>query len=136
MTSFTGEQELAIDISRLGEDACIVAGPGSGKTTVLVERYRRLVDSGIDPSEIIAITFTEKAAAKMRQMLSTAFQDSQDMLRKLDRAHVSTIHAFCSRILRDHATSAGVDPEFTVLDEQVAAIEQARALRETGRISR
>jgi len=131
MTSFTGEQELAIDISRLGEDACIVAGPGSGKTTVLVERYRRLVDSGIDPSEIIAITFTEKAAAKMRQMLSTAFQDSQDMLRKLDRAHVSTIHAFCSRILRDHATSAGVDPEFTVLDEQVAAIEQARALRET-----
>jgi ATP-dependent exoDNAse (exonuclease V) beta subunit len=131
MTEFTREQEEAIDIARLGEDACIVAGPGSGKTTVLVERYRRLVESGIDPSEIIAITFTEKAAANMRQKLSEAFQESEEKLRKLDRAHVSTIHAFCSRVLRDHATSAGVDPEFTILDEQVAAIEQARALRET-----
>jgi ATP-dependent exoDNAse (exonuclease V) beta subunit len=130
MVAFTREQEEAIDIARLGEDACIVAGPGSGKTTVLVERYRRLVESGIDPSEIIAITFTEKAAANMRQKLSDTFKGSEQTLRKLDRAHVSTIHAFCSRVLRDYATSAGVDPEFTILDEQVAAIEQARALRE------
>jgi ATP-dependent exoDNAse (exonuclease V) beta subunit len=131
MIVFTREQEEAIDIARLGEDACIVAGPGSGKTTVLVERYRRLVESGIDPSEIVAITFTEKAAANMREKLSEAFKDSPETLRKLDKAHVSTIHAFCSRVLRDYATSAGVDPEFTILDEQIAAIEQARALRET-----
>ena len=48
------EQELAIDLTRLGEDACIVAGPGSGKTAVLVERYTRLVlESGLTPSQIL-----------------------------------------------------------------------------------
>ena len=98
--NFTKEQERAIDIERLGQDACIVAGPGSGKTTVLVERYRRLVASGVNPARIIAITFTEKAAANMRSKLAKAFQDSPETLRELDRAHVSTIHAFCSRLLR------------------------------------
>jgi ATP-dependent helicase/nuclease subunit A len=128
---FTSEQEKAIDIDRLGQDACIVAGPGSGKTTVLVERYRRLVAAGIDPSKIVAITFTEKAAANMRTRLAQEFQNSPQVLADLDRAHVSTIHAFCSRLLRDHATEAAIDPEFTILDEQLGAIEQARALRET-----
>ena len=128
---FTEEQLLAIDIRRLGEDACIVAGPGSGKTTVLVERYRQLIASGLEPFEILAITFTEKAAANMRRRLAAEFAGDPEMLRKLDRAYVSTIHGFCSRLLRDHATAAGVDPEFTILDEQVAVLEQARALRET-----
>ena len=56
---FTTNQKRAIDMS-LGEDTCVVAGPGSGKTSVLVERYGRLVESGIPPREILAITFTEK----------------------------------------------------------------------------
>lgn len=128
---FTAEQAKAIDISRLGEDACIVAGPGSGKTTVLVERYRQLLANGVSPSEILAITFTEKAAANMRDKLATAFAGQHEVLRKLERAHVSTIHGFCSRMLKENAAAAGVDPEFVVLDEQSAVLEQARALRET-----
>ncbi len=126
---FTQEQLNAIDIARLGEDACIVAGPGSGKTTVLVERYRQLVASGIQPSEILAITFTEKAAANMRQRLASEFAGDSEMLRKLERAQVSTIHGFCSRLLKENATAAGVDPEFEVLDEQLAVLEQSKALR-------
>ena len=54
-------------------DACVVAGPGSGKTTVLVEYFRRLVADGIDPLRILAITFTEKAAGNMRKKLAEAF---------------------------------------------------------------
>ena len=68
MTAFTAAQLDAIDINRRNEDACIVAGPGSGKTTVLVEYFHRLVaDAHIDPLRILAITFTEKAAGNMRK---------------------------------------------------------------------
>ncbi len=128
---FTEEQLRAIDIGRLGQDACIVAGPGSGKTTVLVERYRQLIAGGIEPSEILAITFTEKAAANMRDRLSKQFAGDPELLRKLDRASVSTIHGFCSRLLKEYATAAGVDPEFVILDEQLAVLLQARCVRET-----
>ncbi len=127
---FTSEQLQAIDTGRLGEDACIVAGPGSGKTTVLVERYRQLVAQGVEPSEILAITFTEKAAANMRDRLAREFAQSPELLRKLERAYVSTIHGFCSRLLKENATVAGIDPEFTILDEQLAVLEQARCLRD------
>ncbi len=128
---FTDEQLKAIDISRLGEDACIVAGPGSGKTTVLVERIRQVIEAGMDPSEILAITYTEKAAQNMRERLSARFAGDAGVLRKLEHANVSTIHGYCSRVLRENATAAGVDPEFTILDEQRAILEQAHALRET-----
>ena len=58
---FTPSQLDAIDIEKRYLDACVVAGPGSGKTTVLVEYFKRLVAAGIDPLRILAITFTEKA---------------------------------------------------------------------------
>jgi ATP-dependent exoDNAse (exonuclease V) beta subunit len=128
---FTPEQERAIDVSMLGRDACIVAGPGSGKTTVLVERYRRLLEAGIKPAEILAITFTEKAAANMRERLMRQFHSDEKMLRELDRAYVSTIHGFCNRILHENAAEAGLDPEFTILDEQMGELELRRAIRET-----
>src|SRR5438094_945715 len=60
--AFTRDQLDAVDVSKRHLDACVVAGPGSGKTTVLVEYFGRLVASGVDPLRILAITFTEKAA--------------------------------------------------------------------------
>ncbi len=129
--NFTDEQHAAIDIARLGENASVVAGPGSGKTAVLVERYRRLVESGIEPANILAITFTEKAAANMRARMAKEFAGDPEMLRKLDRGWVSTIHSFCQRLLKQHSTAAGVDPAFQILDEQQAVLEQASALRLT-----
>ena len=63
----TARQLEAVDVSRRRADACVVAGPGSGKTTVLVEYFKRLVAAGVDPARILAITFTEKAAAQMRR---------------------------------------------------------------------
>ena len=65
----------AMDIDRSHQDTCVVAGPGSGKTTVLVEYFRRLVEAGADPLRILAITFTEKAAGNMRDKLAEAFRD-------------------------------------------------------------
>src|SRR4051795_13331955 len=118
-TPFTRAQQEAIDIARRHEDSCIVAGPGSGKTTVLVEYFRRLVaDAHVDPLRILAITFTEKAAANMRKKLGQAFQDRPGTRARLERAWVSTVHGFCARLLRENAVFAGVDPEFKVADER------------------
>src|ERR1700722_17826613 len=112
---FTADQLAAIEYRRL--DSCVVAGPGSGKTTVLVERYRSLIeDHRLEPRNILAITFTEKAAANMKAKLAELFAHDQLRLRELESAYVSTIHGFCARVLRENAIAAGIDPRFSVLD--------------------
>lgn len=111
---FTPHQQDAVDIDKRHLDACVVAGPGSGKTTVLVEYFKRLVAAGIDPLRILAITFTEKAAGNMRKKLAEAFHEDNRIRAALERAWVSTVHGFCARLLRENAVFAGVDPEFTV----------------------
>jgi ATP-dependent exoDNAse (exonuclease V) beta subunit len=128
---FTEQQLRAIDIERLGQDMCVVAGPGSGKTTVLVERFRRLVrEAGMSPARILAITFTEKAATNMKQKLAEAFRDRPEDRRQIERAYVSTVHGFCMRLLRENAIFAGIDPEFRILDERQAGTMAALAVSE------
>lgn len=127
MTEFTQDQKSAIEYRSM--DACVVAGPGSGKTTVLVERYKRLVEThGFSPDRILAITFTEKAAANMKARLAAEFRGNDARLRELDHAWVSTIHGFCARVLRENAIAAGVDPRFTVLDATESVNLQHEAL--------
>jgi superfamily I DNA/RNA helicase len=118
--NYTPAQLAAIDIARRQRDACVVAGPGSGKTTVLVEYFRRLVAAGADPLRILAITFTEKAAGNMRTRLAAAFREEPAIRARLERAWVSTVHGFCARLLRENAVFAGIDPEFAVADERAS----------------
>ena len=126
---FTADQLDAIDVSRRHLDACVVAGPGSGKTTVLVEYFRRLVGAGVDPLRILAITFTEKAAGNMRKKLAQAFQAEPKTRAQLERAWVSTVHGFCARLLRENAVFAGIDPEFRVLDATQSWRMQQESMR-------
>ncbi|MCU1328465.1 MAG: helicase/exodeoxyribonuclease subunit, partial [Bryobacterales bacterium] len=119
MPEFTSEQQSAIEYRRL--DTCVVAGPGSGKTTVLVERFKRLIErEGMTAQQILAITFTEKAAANMKSRLAAEFKGNPVRLRELERGWVSTIHGFCNRLLRENAIAAGLDPRFKMLDEREA----------------
>ena len=111
-------------------DTCVVAGPGSGKTTVLVAHFERLVESGVDPLRILAITFTDKAANNMRDKLARTFQDRPEIRGKLERAYVSTVHGFCTRLLKENAVFAGLDPDFYVMDERESLREQRRAVDE------
>jgi ATP-dependent exoDNAse (exonuclease V) beta subunit len=115
---YTPAQLAALDPGKRHRDACVVAGPGSGKTTVLVEYFRRLVEDGVDPLRILAITFTEKAAGNMRTRLAEAFRGEPAIRARLERAWVSTVHGFCARLLKENAVFAGVDPEFSVADER------------------
>jgi ATP-dependent exoDNAse (exonuclease V) beta subunit len=127
-TPFTSAQLEAIDISKRHLDICVVAGPGSGKTTVLVEYFARLVGAGVDPLRILAITFTEKAAANMRAKLAEQFEGVTELRAQFERAWVFTIHGFCARLLREQAVWAGIDPEFAIADEQESLRMQQESL--------
>ena len=71
---FSAEQRRAVDIEKARQDTCVVAGPGSGKTRVLVRFYERLViEANVHPDRLLAITFTEKAARNMKERLAEAF---------------------------------------------------------------
>ena len=118
--NLTDAQLKAVEVEEPPRDTCIVAGPGSGKTTVLVAHFEQLVESGIDPLRILAITFTEKAASNMRDRLARKFENRPEIRGKLERAYVSTVDGFCTRLLKENAVFAGVDPEFTVMDENQA----------------
>jgi len=118
-------------ITREGQDVCVVAGPGSGKTGVLVERFAWLVEQGVDPERILAITFTEKAANEIKGRLAKRFASRQDVRQKLERAQVSTIHGFCHAVLRQYALQAGLDPRFEVLEEAAAEARRRKAMQET-----
>ena len=79
-------------VERAGQDVCVVAGPGSGKTRVLVERFAWLVEQcGIEPGRILAITFTEKAANEMKVRLVKRFLHRPDLREKVERSWLSTI---------------------------------------------
>jgi ATP-dependent exoDNAse (exonuclease V) beta subunit len=105
-----------------------VAGPGSGKTTVLVERFAWLVSKGISPQAILAITFTEKAAKEIKTRLVKEYKADTERRRAVERATVCTIHAFCNGLLQEHAVAAGIDPRFRVMDAREAGIALAAAM--------
>jgi ATP-dependent exoDNAse (exonuclease V) beta subunit len=110
---------------RLGQDVCVVAGPGSGKTSVLIERFTWLVsERGIDPGRILAITFTDKAATEIKQRMVRAFAHAPEIREQIERAYVSTIHGFCARLLRENAIEAGIDPQFEVLEQPGKLLRQ------------
>ena len=114
----TSEQARAV--ARRDFSLMVRAGAGTGKTTVLVERFVQAVAEDAAPVEgILAITFTEKAAAEMKTRVRRRFLElgRRADARAAEGAWISTIHGFCSRVLRAHALSAGIDPDFRVLDE-------------------
>jgi ATP-dependent exoDNAse (exonuclease V) beta subunit len=124
------KQQAAVE--REGQDVCVVAGPGSGKTRVLVERFGWLVrERKVSPLRILAITFTEKAATEIKRRLAGEFADDTGLREQVERAYVSTIHGLCSRLLRDYPIAAGVDPGFAVLDGPASERELEQAAHET-----
>ncbi len=128
---FTPEQLGAIE-RRRGE-LLLDAGAGSGKTSVIVERFARAVlQDGIAIGQILTITFTEKAAAELRERIRARLVAAGEVegAHATEGAWISTIHAFCARLLRSHALEAGIDPDFVVLDEREASVLRAGAFEE------
>ena len=94
-------------VAHSGGPLLVVAGPGTGKTRTLTERFAWLVEQGVPPECILALTFSEPAAASMRARL-------EDLLdRPYEELNVLTFHSFCVKLLQDEALEAGVDPFFS-----------------------
>lgn len=115
----------------LDESLFVEAGAGTGKTSALVDRVVALVLGGRSIEKIAAITFTEKAAAELRDRVRSELENAatehpehtvaiDQALSSLDRAQISTIHSFCRQQLYRFAAEAGIDPSFRVQDEVAA----------------
>ncbi len=108
----------------------VSAGAGTGKTSVLVERFVRAVcDEGLDVESVLVITYTRKAAGELRARIRAALSDRgrPELARELDGAWISTIHGFCSRLLRAHPFAVGIDPGYHELDEEHGAVLRGEA---------
>ena len=139
MPDWTPQQLDAIGFA--GGSVLVSAAAGAGKTAVLAERCVHVL-SRADPrasvDELLVVTFTEAAAAEMRERIASAVRaaaraDSQDphLARQatlVDRASICTIHSFCGGLLRGHFTEAQLDPGFVILDEDEAALLRLEAL--------
>lgn len=125
----------------VGENMCVEAGAGTGKTTVLVDRIVEILRSGhARVDELVAITFTEKAAAELSARVRRRLEEARSAsssdeertrldaaIHGLNAAHIETIHAFAASLLRERPIEARLDPGFEVLDElpRVLAFETA-----------
>ena len=128
--SLTDEQLVAVQ--RRSGPLSLSAAAGSGKTAVLVERFvAAVLDDGLSPSQILAITFTDRAAGELRERVRSAFLElgERAAARDTEAAYVSTIHGFCTRLLAAHPLAAGLDPGFRVLDEGVAGRLRSNAFQ-------
>src|SRR5438552_5491240 len=113
----------------------VTAGPGAGKTLVLVERYLEILRTQkVSVDNIVAITFTNRAANEMRDRVRKQIEDllrqSEGEERRrwlrhkraLEAAVITTIHGFCSRLLHEFPVEANIDPQFGLLDEHQSAM--------------
>ncbi len=128
----TPNQTEALDIDN---HICVTAGAGSGKTTVLVDRYLNILKlkEDVNPDQIAAITFNEKASAEMKNRIIKKLREPEYArirdrhIEKIHAAPISTFHAFCTRILRENPFQAGVPANFGILEN----IEQKLLLKQT-----
>ncbi|MBN2544018.1 UvrD-helicase domain-containing protein [bacterium] len=147
---FDGFQTEAL---KLAGNIAVSASAGTGKTRTLVGAYLRLlgmelegeprVKTPFNPEELVAITFTDKAAAEMRVKIRQEIEKLVNLAdneiekrnweykrRKLDLATISTFHSFCTKILREHPVEARVDPAFAILEEDTATELLNNAVKE------
>ncbi|MBU5437401.1 UvrD-helicase domain-containing protein [Tissierella sp. MSJ-40] len=136
-------QEIAI--TTIDKNIAVNAGAGTGKTKVLTERFVYILENGDleeyrEVESIVAITFTKKATQEMMDRIRKEIRKNfnkdpkwRRFYRDMEKANISTIHSFCSKILRENILEAKIDPLFTVLDDYTsskllkeAAIEELR----------
>ncbi|MCA9215895.1 MAG: UvrD-helicase domain-containing protein, partial [Planctomycetales bacterium] len=121
LESLTGAQRAAV--THIDGPMLVVAGPGSGKTRVVTHRVANLIEKGIDPKSILALTFTNKAADEMRRRLSK--------LTSAEGLWIGTFHRFCAQQLRKYADHVGLESNYTIYDAGDSKRALKRAIEST-----
>ena len=125
----------------LGESLIVEASAGTGKTSELIRRIVRVLAAGTPVEQIVAVTFTHKAAGELKIRLREELDKAraaiapmtaerahlEDALERLEEAAIGTIHGFCAQILRERPVEARIDPDFEELTEPEADRLRARA---------
>ena len=128
-------------VENRGGALLVSAAAGSGKTKVLVERLlKRVADEGADVDSFLIITYTNAAASELRGKIIDAFTErlgeepgNVRLHRQLERVYktkISTIHSFCTDIIRENAHIIGISPDFRVMDDPESDILKAKALED------
>ncbi len=99
-------------VQTLSGPLLLLAGAGTGKTRVIIYRIAHLIASGVDPANILAVTFTNKAANEMRERIASLIPASQ-----AEKLTIGTFHSFCLRILKRHIRRLGYMPNFSIATE-------------------
>ena len=111
-------------VSKIDGPVLVLAGPGSGKTRVITSRIAYMISEGIPSHQIVALTFTNKAADEMKVRVADMVSDH--------RTWIGTFHRFCSRLLRVHAPSVGLSENFTIYDSADAKAAMKDAVSASG----
>jgi len=104
------KQQL-IALSIIDRPLLVIAGPGTGKTTLIKYKVSYLIEEGIKPSEILLLTFTKKTSEDMLKKVKSLLSDIYD-----DKVQGGTFHSFANRVLREHSKTIGLDKRFTIID--------------------
>ena len=120
MPNWTKEQQSVL--ASCNDTLLVSAAAGSGKTAVLVEKVYRLLQEGADIERMLIVTFTRAAAGEMRERIEKRLSTETDPhLRRqaahINRAMISTLHAFCQKFLREQFAAAQIDPMFRLGSE-------------------
>ncbi len=98
----------------------VIASAGAGKTEVIVQRYLRYItDHGYSPAQILAVTYTHRAAASMKQRICRILRDKKlfDEAQEAETGPIQTIHSFYERVLRENSAWTGFNPDFEIISE-------------------
>lgn len=132
----TDEQRAILDFQ--GPELLVQASAGSGKTTVIIEKYLQAIDAGLRPYQILTTTFTVRAAAELKTRIIRKLRERErwDLIQEAETGPIQTLASFCDRALRENALLAGVDTQFEVSTDGsrhfAAAVEAALDEGESG----
>ena len=137
MAKFTDEQKKAVEHE--SGNILISASAGSGKTHTMISRLVRLVtEQDVDVDQILAVTFTEKSAIDMKDKLKKALSDCKGdksriykQIALIPTCDISTLHAFCARLIRSFFFEVGLSPDFAVADESITEKMQLDCIDKT-----
>jgi DNA helicase-2/ATP-dependent DNA helicase PcrA len=113
-------------VEHRGSPLLVLAGAGTGKTRVITHRVAQLMDEGVEPWRMLAVTFTNKAAGEMRERIVSLCGDRHPV-REL---WVGTFHSICARILRRHGDAVGLSPRFSIYDPGDQATVMTQVLKD------